>query len=238
MGRQAASRWNSWPVILPFVDGFWQGWCFEGRSSLCRTNPVHRLVTFVPLGWVVVAGVKRGDKKPSGCSQAKLVPQPLTDSSLESPGWCSLFAPRPAIFNPNIYHLIICINCMQEHQRWPGACNGWRWQQVWAGAVCQRRGSDCQEGFLSGERATRYLVGRRCLLSRGPCPDATCRHPSAAMGRDCMAQTFQHFWVLVSTIRLPWWSLWAFQHNACGYFRALTPVHPASVVTDGREHGG
>ena len=36
---------------------------------------------------LVVAGrgVKRGDKKPSGCSQAKLVPQPLTDSALEYP---------------------------------------------------------------------------------------------------------------------------------------------------------
>ena len=27
--------------------------------------------------------MKRGDKKPSGCSQPKLVPQPLTASSLE-----------------------------------------------------------------------------------------------------------------------------------------------------------
>ena len=35
MGRQAASRWNSWPVILPFVDEFWQRGCFEGAIEPC-----------------------------------------------------------------------------------------------------------------------------------------------------------------------------------------------------------
>ena len=54
MGRQAASRWNSWTVILPFVDEFWQGRCFEEgdrAGPALSTNSFHSFPWDAGGGW-------------------------------------------------------------------------------------------------------------------------------------------------------------------------------------------
>ena len=98
--------------------------------------------------------------------------------------------------------------------------------------------SDCQEGFLSGEQAGRGIWWRRrCLISQ-PLSGPNVSSPISSNGQDCIAQTFEHFRVLVSTW-FPCRHFSAFLHpDTCGYFWASIPIHPAGVVTDRQEQGG
>ena len=81
-----------------------------------------------------------------------------------------------------------------------------------------------------------FLVPGVVLLSPTTCPDPTCRHPSAAMGKTAMHRHLNTFCLLHRGFLVA--TCVHFQKDTCGYFRALVPIHPAGGVTDRQEQGG
>ena len=101
----------------------------------------------------------------------------------------------------------------------------------------EARCSDCQEGFLSGERAARYLVPGVGLLSPGDLSGPNVSSPISSNGQGCNAQTFQHFFVLHMVFLLPLGCI-STKTLVGTLGHSSLSIPRAGVVTDCQEQGG